>query len=202
MADPVVISAAVEGILDEAVIQRLVSYCGGQLGYVHGRKGKGHVRQRIGGYHQAAQYHPWLIVVDLDRDFDCAAHLRDAWLPAGPGPSLCFRVAVRTVEAWLMGDSESLAAFLGIGRNKIAADPEALDDPKTVMVNLARGSRRREIREDMTPEPESGRVVGRAYSSRLNEYVIGYWRPEVAAQRVDSLRRALACLTRLVQSPG
>jgi hypothetical protein len=35
------------------------------------------------------------------------------------------------------------------------------------VVELARYSRRRDIREDMVPRPGSGRSVGAAYTSRL-----------------------------------
>ena len=68
------------------------------------------------------------------------------------------------------------------------------------MVDIAKGSRRREIREDMIPRTGSGRVVGPAYTARLIEFVIGArnaWRPEVAAERSESLKRCLRCLNRL-----
>jgi len=68
------------------------------------------------------------------------------------------------------------------------------------MVNLARASRRRDIREDLVPRPEGGRQVGPAYSSRLIEFVSGRWRPEIAARRAESLRRAIACLKRLTRA--
>ncbi|MBI4564946.1 MAG: AAA family ATPase [Planctomycetes bacterium] len=46
---------------------------------------------------------------------------------------------------------------------------------------------------------EPDRSVGPAYSSRLIEYVERHWRPRVAANRSDSLRRAIECLQRLVR---
>jgi hypothetical protein len=84
---------------------------------------------------------------------------------------MCFRVAVRETEAWLLADRERLARFLGISTSRIPLDPEAMDDPKSLMVDLARHSRRREIREDMIPRSGSGRNVGPAYVSRLIEFV-------------------------------
>ena len=48
----------------------------------------------------------------------------------------------------------------------------------------------------MVPRPGSGRLVGPAYASRLIEYAEAHWRPEVAGQCTDSLRR---CRERLVQ---
>lgn len=40
--------------------------------------------------------------------------------------------------------------------------------------------------------------MGPAYPARLIEYAATAWRPEVAARNAESLRRAVACLRRLV----
>jgi hypothetical protein len=104
------------------------------------------------------------------------------------------------VESWLMADAEALASFLGLSSNRIPQDPEQLDDPKREMVNLARRSRRAAIRKDMVPREGSGRPVGSAYASRLIEYVQSSWRPEVAGRQAESLRRAIACLRRILKA--
>ena len=111
---------------------------------------------------------------------------------------MCFRVAVRQIEAWLLADSERLARFLSIAIARVPVDPEALDNPKETLVNLARHSRRRDIREDMVPRPRSGRSVGAAYTSRLIEFAETQWRPEIAAERADSLRRCRIRIERLI----
>ena len=67
------------------------------------------------------------------------------------------------------------------------------------MVNLARHSRRRELREDMIPRDRSGRLVGPAYASRLIEYVQTSWRPDVAIEHAESLNRAITCLKRIAE---
>ena len=194
----IVISAAVEGILDEAVIRKLITHVGATPGDVYGKQGKAFLRQKIGAYNEAARRVPWIVLVDLDYDANCAPALRKTWLP-NPAPGLCFRIAVREVEAWLLANEENLASFLGVSRKKILCDPEHLEDPKGTMVNLARASRCREIREDMVPRPESGRQAGPAYTSRLIEFVSHYWRPGVAAQHSESLERALSCISRLAR---
>jgi len=199
MAGDVVISAAVEGVIDEAVIRRLLTYVGAIPGDVYGKQGKAFLKQRTAAYNNAARYAPWIILVDLDDEASCAPPLRAAWLP-DPAPRLCFRVAVREVEAWLFADRENLADFLAIGRGLLPADPESLQDPKREMVNLARRSRRRAIREDMVPRPEAGRIVGPAYASRLIEFVTSLWHPDHAAGHSESLRRAVECLRRLLAS--
>ena len=96
-----------------------------------------------------------------------------------------------------MADSERLAAFIGVARSRVPTNPEGLELPKQAMVNLARRSRRRDIRLDMVPHHEGGRTEGPAYASRMIEYATVHWRPEVAAARADSLRRAIDCLRRL-----
>lgn len=200
MANGTIISAAVEGVVDEAVVRTVIAHAGAVAGDVYGRQGKEYLRQRIAGYNNAARRSPWVVLVDLDREQECAPPLVNAWLPQ-PASRLCFRVAVREIEAWLMADGERLATFLGVSRNRIPGNPEGLEDPKTAMVNLARSSRRAAIREDMTPREGSGRQVGPAYSSRLIEFVSSSWRPTIAAARSDSLRRAIGCLRRLTKAP-
>lgn len=196
MTGPVVIASAVEGDLDEAVARRLILRAGGQPGPVYGKAGKAALRAKINAFNHAARRAPWFVLVDLDRDSDCVPPVRAEWLPA-PSARLCFRFAVRQVEAWLIADSRSIESFLSVPRGAVPDDPEALENPKLAMVSLARRSRRRDIRTDMLPRVAGGRLVGPAYTSRLIEYVESKWRPEAAAARSDSLRRAIACLERL-----
>lgn len=194
------ITVAVEGNVDEAVVRRLIEHVGGIPGPVYGRNGKDYLRQRIANYNLAARQSPWVVLVDLDHDAECAPPLRSAWLP-DLSPLMCLRVAVRQVEAWLLADRERLAKFLSVSASKIPRNPEAIENPKNTVVELARASRRRDIREDMVPRPGSGRSVGPAYTSRLIEFVIGKstgWRPDVAARDSESLSRSLACLQRII----
>lgn len=197
-----IIKAAVEGIVDEAVVKKLIAHIGGAASGIYGRKGKPYLQKKLGGYNNEAHTRrtPWLVLVDLDNDAGCAPSLRDMWMP-DPAPHLCFRIVVREIEAWLMADAESLANYLSVSQNRIPATPESIERPKDEMVNIGRRSRRREVRQDMVPRENSGRRVGPAYASRLIEYVENKWRPEVAARSSESLRRAILCLKRLVQAP-
>jgi len=107
------------------------------------------------------------------------------------------RVAVREVEAWLLADRSRLAGFLSVSAGAIPASPEAEDDPKQTLVNLAARSRRRDIRIDMVPRPGSGKNVGPAYTARLIEFISAGdnpWSPVDAALRADSLRRCMSAL--------
>jgi len=97
-----------------------------------------------------------------------------------------------------MADRLEFAAFLGVARSKVPGNPDGLPEPKLTLVNLARASRKKAIREDLVPRPGSGRTVGPAYASWLIEFAGTSWRPAEAAMNSDSLRRAITCLERLV----
>ena len=191
-----VLTGAVEGDVDEAVLRRVSQYLGLNLGEVYGRNGKDALLKALNGYNNAAAFSPWCVFVDKDEDPRCPAEALQQWLP-NPAQMMRLRIVVREIEAWLFGDPERLSSFLGIPASRIPANPEGVTQPKETMVSLAARSRRRDVRSDMLPRPGSGRVVGPAYTSRLIEFAHdpnAGWRPDVAASNVDSLRR---CITRL-----
>ncbi len=195
---PIIFSAAVEGPIDEVVLRRVVEHCGAGLGAVYGKSGKSTLLRNLHGYNRAAHFQPWIVLVDLDRDADCAPPMFVHWL-SDPAPQMIFRIAVREIESWLLADRETLAGFLSVAPARVPAQVEALADPKATLVNLARASRRRDIRADMVPREGSGRVVGPAYAARIIEYSQRMWRPDVAARCSDSLARCCARLVEFIQ---
>jgi hypothetical protein len=201
MTTETVISGAVEGPVDEAVLRRLIHVIGATPGPIYGKRGKDRLVQQVTAYSHAARLAPWVVLMDLDRDADCAPILRNRLLP-DLAPALCFRIAVRAIEAWLLADRERFAEYFGIVLSKVPPQPEVLTDPKRAVVDLARSSRRKEIRHDLVPRQESGRTVGPAYTSHLLAYIQegpNGWRPSIAAEGAQSLKRALRCLERLLQ---
>ena len=196
-----VVTGAVEGDLDEAVLRRVVSCVGITLGTVHGRQGKPALLQSVRGYNNAAPYAPWIVVVDLDRDCDCAPPCHQKWLPS-PAPLMCFRVAVRAIEAWILADRTRAARVLGVNSARVPPDPDGLDDPKDALVNIARRSRRRSVREGLVPREGSSRRVGPLYNAILSEFVQDAsegWRPESAMENSQSLVRCVEHLRRIVE---
>jgi hypothetical protein len=189
---------AVEGQLDAAVLRRLVVHAGGETVAVYGSKGKGYLAKKIGAYNNAARRTKWLVLVDLDRDCDCAPPFAQSLLPQ-PAAGMCLRVAVREVEAWLLADRSGLASFLEVDQALVPTDPEEEADPKRVVVRIAERSASRDIRRDMVPGSGSARSEGPAYVSRLSEFVAGRWKPERAAEHSDSLARCLKRLRELVR---
>ena len=199
--NPIFVHGAVEGLIDEAVLRRLVREAGAVPGTIFGKEGKAFIKKRITGYNRAAAFEPWVVLVDLDHDAACAALESNSWLPQAAS-HMCFRIAVREVEAWLLADSERLARFLGVRRSSVPKDPENLDDAKGAMIEIARSSRRQRIVKDMVPRSGSRRKIGPAYNSRLIQFVTGpanTWRPDVAAKSADSLNRCILRLEQLVQ---
>jgi len=201
MATPVVLTAAVEGLADEVLLKRICDSVGASVGQVYGRYGKPYILKNLNGYNHSAQFRHWVVLVDLDNDGPCVPEVLPRWLPA-PSRLMRLRVAVRELESWLLADSERIAKFLGVAVAEIPADPDSIADPKRLMVQLARGSRRRAIREDMVPNVGSGQQVGPAYTSRMIEFIQSVesgWRPDVAAGNSDSLRRCISAISNLAR---
>lgn len=191
------VTVAVEGIVDQAVAQRLLRWAGRKTGGVHVKRGKDQLDPRLPGYNNAARFSPWLVLRDLDRDAECPAELARQKL-GDPSPLLLFRVPVRAVEAWLLADRERLAEFLAVRPAKVPERPEELDRPKRAIVDIARKSRLKDIRRGMVPQPGHSAEVGPAYSALMIEFASQQWDPERAASRADSLAR---CLKRLKELP-
>ena len=201
MATPVVLTAAVEGLADEVLLKRICDSVGASVGQVYGRYGKSYILKNLNGYNHSAQFRHWVVLVDLDNDGPCVPEVLPRWLPA-PSRLMRLRVAVRELESWLLADSERIAKFLGVAVAEIPADPDSIADPKRLMVQLARSSRRRAIREDMVPNVGSGQQVGPAYTSRMIEFIQSVeagWRPDVAAGNSDSLRRCISAISNLAR---
>ncbi len=197
----VVFSCVVEGIIDEAVAIRLVSEVGGTCGAIYGKRGKFYINDRVRRFNNAASRSAWFVLRDFDSDAVCPGHLARELLPQ-PAEFMCFRLAVREVEAWLLADKPRLARFLGVPQSLLPTDPETLNDPKLEMVNLAGASNKRTIRSGLVPTSGSGRDVGVLYHSELSLFALDAangWRPKEAAETSPSLAR---CLARLEETMG
>ena len=188
-----VVSGAVEGAVDDALLRRLLADHGHEPGPVYVKNGKHGLLQKLAGYNAAAQFSPWLVLVDLNGDAPCAGPFVAQHLPA-PAPRMLFRVAVRQAEAWLLADRIGVASFLRVPRVRLPADPETLPDAKQALVNVARHSSKRAVREEIIPRPKSGRKTGPAYVPQMIEFIQQHWSPQRAALGSDSLQR---CLHRL-----
>lgn len=191
---------AVEGDLDEVVLTRLVRRQGGEIGSVYGLRGKDYLRQKLRGYNNAANFAPWIVLMDLNGDAPCAPSFVAGTLDS-PSAGLRLRIAVRSVESWLMADREHFARFLGVNLQDVPENPELEVNPKARLLDLARRSRRGTIKADLLPRRGSTARVGPLYNLRLSEYASSTqkgWRPQIAAKRSESLRRCLAAIDSLL----
>jgi hypothetical protein len=189
------VNVAVEGFVDEVVVRSVLQWVNIQPVLVRSHGGKTTLLRQIPKYNQAANFANWLVVVDLDNE-DCAPGYRKQLLPQ-PSEGMLLRIPVREVEAWLLADAEHLAAYFNISASIFPDRPDNENDPKQTLMNLARRSRKTDLREDIVPRQNSGAKIGPGYPARIQEFVQHTkhpWRPEVAMQNSDSLRRCIDAL--------
>jgi hypothetical protein len=191
----VLLTLAGEGDVDIAVLERVAGACSRVTGVRYSCQGKSALIRRLPGFNEAARRTPWMVVADLDCEPCAAGHARQ--LLPHPAPGMCFRLAVREVEAWILGDAPGVAGLLSINETRVPTDPDGLPDPKRAFVDLARRSRSRTVQHDLVPRSRSGREVGPAYVSRLIDFIGGSWDPQRAREASRSLDRAMRRLVDL-----
>lgn len=196
MTNPIPINLAVEDALTESVVTKLLRHLPKRYATrtVYNQGGFGYLKKNIGAFNNAAKGTPYLVVTDLDR-YQCPSDLIERWLAVPRHHNLILRVAVSEVEAWVLADRDSLAAFLGIRVELIPEDVEGLADPKAVLIEVARRSPRKDIREDICPPTGSTRTIGPNYNGRLGSYIENSWNIGSATQRSESLRKTITRLT-------
>lgn len=190
------LNVAVEGDVDEAFARRIAGAAGWKDIRIHGRHGKGWLDKNLPRYARAAAFAPWWILRDLDTDADCAPSLVRRLLP-GPESHISLRIAVRSVEAWMLADRAGVARFLSVPETAVPGAVEGLDDAKRALLELARSSANREIREGLPPRQGSGVLVGPAYVSFLSEFARDSWDLSAARRKSSSLSGCVRALRNL-----
>jgi hypothetical protein len=189
---PIPLHLAIEDELSELVIRKLLSGTGRDyfVGSVFGGGGLAYLKKRANNWNAAAAAGtPFLLLTDLDSN-QCPSRLIGDWLDFKPHANLIFRVAVREVESWLLADRVGLSRFLGISDVHTPLRPDELPDPKLTLVNLARRSRVRAVRESIVPRRGSTAVQGPDYNGCLRDFVRNRWNRNAASLRSPSLARA------------
>lgn len=189
------IVVAVEDVLSEAVMRRLIASSGRHLviDRVVNAHGYGQIKAGMAKFKAASRVLPHVILTDLDR-YPCPPALLNDWGAISLPPQLLFRIAVREVESWLLADREGIAEFLHIAVTKVPRNPEAEADPKLALINLARRSRKRSLTEELVPQAGSAAPIGPLYNARLREFVNDKWDVDRAMAHADSLARTLTRL--------
>lgn len=184
---------AVEDELSEAVLRKLLNNSTRRfvVDRVFPARGFGQLKAKIGQFRNASKAVPHIVLTDLDRH-PCALALLGDWGAYDLPKEMLFRIAVRTVEAWLLADRESIAEFLGVAAAKIPRIPESERDPKQTLINLARHSRRKRLVDELVPAVGSRAPIGPLYNARMTEFVNNNWDLERAASCATSLARTVA----------
>lgn len=200
MTFPLRVQIAVEGYLDEQVLRRLLACVRPDIApptVCHGLHGEAHLWRSVPSYYRACLSNqgitPFVILADLDNR-KCSSLLIKQHIRHYHKIDNCLiRIAVCEIESWLLADAEALSQYLGVSASKIPQNTDALSDPKTYLINLARRGRNKRVCGDILPG-NGHRQIGAGYNDRLSEYVSVCWHPEVAQQRSKSLSRAIAAL--------
>jgi len=195
---PIPVNLATEDELSEVTLFRILEVVDGYaVGTPYRRGGFGYLRRTIPGWNQAARSVPFIVLTDLDK-YECPAELINDWLRVPKHRNLLFRVAVREVESWLLADSPNFSEFLGVRSSLIPADTDSLPDPKATLVQLARRSRSKQIRESIVPAKGSTAKQGPDYNGCLCTFVRKRWDLDTAKANSPSLARTVDRLSSFV----
>lgn len=195
--DPPPVQVIVEGQVDESVAKRLLEDAGITVSRFHHRSIPS-FRKALREYNQAARYSFWFALCDLDRAACPPLRLAD-FLPS-PRKRMCFRIAVRSVESWLLADRSAMARFLGVRVALLPEDPEAAPDPKSTIVSLAKHSGNAEVRAGIRPARGTATRTGPTYAGKMSEFAETAWPPGRAAASAPSLKRTLERCGNLVRT--
>jgi len=186
------ITLIVEDALSEAVVRAVFSQIekpyriGAVLNW-----NKQKIQHTISNINKASRGFPHLALTDQDTGQDCPPNQIEKWIRGDVHPNLLYRFATMEVESWVMAHRECFAKFLSVSSKKIPRHPDEIPQPKEYLINLARKSRKRRLREDLVPAPGATSKVGPDYNGRLCGFVRHHWRADIAAQNSPSLARTL-----------
>lgn len=188
------INLVYEDDLSEAVMSKLLNYSSEDfvIHNTYSGHGFGYLKSNIRGFNQASNFISHFMLTDLD-NFECPLELINEWIDFSMHPNFIFRIAVKEVEAWLLADIEGLSQFFRVSKVNFPKKPENEIDPKHILIELARRSRLRTIREDIVPINEYAKI-GPNYNARMTEFVNEYWNIESAIYRSRSLEKAFSKL--------
>jgi hypothetical protein len=177
MTNSIYLNLAVEDLLSEVVLKTIIKQSGRniEINTCYNKGGYSELKRKISAFNNAAKITPFLVLTDLDQNL-CPSAIIQEWLKQPQHPNLLFRIAVKEVEAWVLADRERFAKFLGIKVQLIPVNVDLIPDPKTVLINLVRKSKNREIRDAIIPRTGSTAKVGPDYNNKLADFVINHWR--------------------------
>jgi len=187
-----VISLLAEGHLEIAAATRVLKFCGHEIGTVFGTKGCNYIKEKAAVFNNYATSQTGMLVLTDFRDSgeDCILTALNEYVYKKypfPSDTYLFCFSIYELESWLLADNSGFAKFMNVAVSNIPLDPESDNDPKKTIVNIARKSKTRSIREGVAPPPGHRAKVGPEYFSLMSEFIMYHWNIENAIKRAPSL---------------
>jgi hypothetical protein len=175
-----------EGALDLAVARKLLAEGGvpSESARFLDMRGGAAFWSNAPRYEQAARHGLRVLGIRDLESAACPGALLPAHIPVQPAPGFVLRIAVRMLESWLLADAAAIAGYLRVSTARVPDKPDSVAHPKRTLIDLARNSASRAIREDLVPPGATGGIAG-------------HWSPQRARTRSESLHRGLAAIERL-----
>jgi hypothetical protein len=183
------IPALVEGQLDGRLLRVLWRQLGLAVDELNVRDSGGgnEFWRRAAGFNKAGRHQRVVGLVDLEQAA-CPLLLLKRMRPR-LSEGFQLRIAVRMLESWLLADRQAMAAFLGVAIDRLPREPDLEAHPKRTLVELARRSRKRWIREALVPEG-TGAAVGHTFTPVIGGFIDGQWHVSRARLNSPSLEKA------------
>lgn len=140
---------------------------------------------------------PVLMLADGDQDI-CVVQQRNDWMPKHPSDKFSLRLAVRESESWLLADRDGFSRFAEISQDLIPRTPDTTQNPKELLLQLIKKSRKRQLRNEMLPSKGSRSKIGLGYNIHLRDFITNYWSADRAAINSPSLARSIPRIATLL----
>ena len=98
------------------------------------------------------------------------------------------RIVEKEIDAWILSDREGFAHWMNIPVNKIPDNTQEIEDPKRFIINLARKSRKKTMKDIV---PTGTAKQGPGYNTLIQRFIMEYWDSERAADHNKSLKKAI-----------
>jgi len=197
-----ILDLLLEGFLEESVAIRIFKHCGHSVGNVYGKKGCDYLHKKlVSFYHVALKGYPIFVLTDLiDTGCPCPSEaiikITDGAIKVSSS-FFTLRFAVYELESWILADRKGIAKYLGVPKSKIPSQPDLLINPKLQLVNIARKSKKKIIRDRLVPTVNHAGIVGQDYKACMEEFILKHWDIYSAAEESNSLARCLYKLSSL-----
>jgi len=189
------ITLVYEDVLSEAVMTQILNHFPNKFEILNTYPGNGfgYLKTNIKGFNQASKVNPHFMLTDLD-NYKCPVELIHDWMNFELHPDFILRIAIREVESWVLADRENLSRFFNVSIINFPKDSDMVPDPKNTLIQLAKRSNKRAIKEDIVPINQNAKI-GPNYNGCLSDFVFNFWDIEKAILHSESLRRAIKRLS-------